>query len=233
MNKRVMTCMDLWQSVILVTSCRFGQCWPVLHFLVSNVVNLDIIGHICSQLVLSFNTWRPSMPSSGQPKQAETEIGRNRNKCLRKAEFLAETEALAETFFSAEHRFGWTTVSANQFILCPSLFWTQTDWEQYQHSRNMMERGREIENQWFTKHPLLAKTVISAETPSFGRIAEREESWKAKTEIYFGRKFLPKPNRNSIRLTTSAIYVLVTLKGCNKPSPPWTSPSQTDTKPKP
>ena len=42
----------------------------------------------------------------GQPKQAKTEIGRNRNKCLRKAEFLAETEALAETFFSAEHRFG-------------------------------------------------------------------------------------------------------------------------------
>ena len=57
----------------------------------------------------------------------------------------------------------------------------------------MLERGREIENQWFTKHPLLAKTVISAETPSFsqktcfGRIAEREESRKAETETYFGR----------------------------------------------
>ena len=52
----------------------------------------------------------------------------------------------------------------------------------------MLERGREIENQWFTKHPLLAETVISAETTSFGRkmcfgrIAEREESQKAETE---------------------------------------------------
>ena len=26
----------------------------------------------------------------------------------------------------------------------------------------MLERGREIENQWFTKHPLLAEAVILA-----------------------------------------------------------------------
>ena len=65
---------------------------------------------------------------SGQPKQAETEIGRNRNKCLRKAEALAKTEASAETFLSAEiHCFSRMTVSANQFILGPSLLWTQTD----------------------------------------------------------------------------------------------------------
>ena len=75
----------------------------------------------------------------------------------------------------------------------------------------MLERGREIENQWFTKHPLLAETIISAETPSFGRktyfgrIAERDESRKAETETYFGRKFRPKPNRNSIRLTTTVV----------------------------
>ena len=56
----------------------------------------------------------------------------------------------------------------------------------------MLERGREIENQWFTKQFLMAETVISAETASFGqktcfgRIAEREESRKAKTETYFG-----------------------------------------------
>ena len=77
----------------------------------------------------------------------------------------------------------------------------------------MLERGREIENQWFTKHPLLAETVILAETASFGRkmcfgrIAEREESRKAETETCFGRKFRPKPNRNSIRLTTRAIAI--------------------------
>ena len=64
----------------------------------------------------------------------------------------------------------------------------------------MLERGREIENQWFTEHPLLAETVISAETTSFGqkmyfgRITEREESQKAETETYFGRNFMPKPN---------------------------------------
>ena len=52
--------------------------------------------------------------SGGQPKQAETETGRNRNKCLRKAEASAETEALAETFISAEiHCFGRKTVSAS------------------------------------------------------------------------------------------------------------------------
>ena len=53
-----------------------------------------------------------------------------------------------------------------------------------------------------TKHPLLAETVISAETASFGRITERGESRKAETETCFGRNFWPKPNRNSIRLTT-------------------------------
>ena len=59
-----------------------------------------------------------------------------------------------------------------------------------------------------TKHPLLAKTVILAETASFGRktcfgrITERGESRKAETETCFGRNFRPKPNRNSIRLTT-------------------------------
>ena len=51
----------------------------------------------------------------------------------------------------------------------------------------MLERGREIENQWFSKHPHLAKIVISARTASFGRIAEREESREAETETYFGR----------------------------------------------
>ena len=54
-----------------------------------------------------------------------------------------------------------------------------------------------------TKHPLLAETVISAETASFGRITERGESRKAETETCFGRNFRPKPNRNSIRLTTT------------------------------
>ena len=60
-----------------------------------------------------------------------------------------------------------------------------------------------------TKQPLLAETVISAETASFGRktcfgrITERGESRKAETETYFGRNFRPKPNRNSIRLTTT------------------------------
>ena len=59
-----------------------------------------------------------------------------------------------------------------------------------------------------TKHPLLAETVILAETASFGRktcfgrITERGESRKAETETCFGRNFRPKPNRNSIRLTT-------------------------------
>ena len=62
----------------------------------------------------------------------------------------------------------------------------------------MLEKGREIENLWFTRHPLLAETVILAETPSFGQktcfrqIAKREESRKAKTKTYFGQKFLAK-----------------------------------------
>ena len=60
-----------------------------------------------------------------------------------------------------------------------------------------------------TKHPLLAETVISAETASFGQktcfglITEIGESRKAEIETCFGRNFRPKPNRNSIRLTTS------------------------------
>ena len=33
----------------------------------------------------------------------------------------------------------------------------------------MLERGRDIENQWFTKQPLLPEIVILAETASFGR----------------------------------------------------------------
>ena len=45
--------------------------------------------------------------------------------------------------------------------------------------------------------------VISAEIASFGRITERGESRKAETETCFGRNFWPKPNRNSIRLTTN------------------------------
>ena len=56
-----------------------------------------------------------------------------------------------------------------------------------------------------TKHPLLAKTVILAETASFGRITKRGESRKAETETCFGRNFRPKPNRNSIRLTTKLL----------------------------
>ena len=40
--------------------------------------------------------------SSGQPKQAETEIGQNRNKSLWKAEASAETEASAEMAEPAE-----------------------------------------------------------------------------------------------------------------------------------
>ena len=68
------------------------------------------------------------LQGSGQPKPAEIKTGRNRNKYLRKAEASAETEASVETFILAKiHCFGQITVLANQFILCPSLFWTQID----------------------------------------------------------------------------------------------------------
>ena len=61
-----------------------------------------------------------SSSTSGLPKQAETEIGRNQNKSLKKAEASAETEASAKTLILAElHSFGRKTVSVSQFIHGP------------------------------------------------------------------------------------------------------------------
>ena len=173
---------------------RLGTCWLSSNITLQAISQLKKLSWARQCRVLMTSKRLVWDNCSGQPKQSEAKICRNQNKCLRKAEASAKTEASAETFISAEiHCFGQTIVSASQFILFPSLFWTQTDWEQYQHSRSMLERGREIENQWFTKHPLLAETVILAETASFsqkmcfGRIAKREESRKAETETYFGR----------------------------------------------
>ena len=59
--------------------------------------------------------------SSGQPKQAKTETGQSRNKCPRKAEALAETEASDKTFISVERDcFGRITVSVSN-LTCLQL----------------------------------------------------------------------------------------------------------------
>ena len=142
---------------------------------------------------------------SGQQKHAETEIGRNQNKCLRKAEALAETEASAETFISAKiYYFCQTNVLASQFILYPSLLLKLTE-NSTNTARTCWKEEERLKisglpsilfwpkQSFWPKHPLLAEKHVSAKLPKEKK-AERpkpkhilaENFGRNRTETVFG-----------------------------------------------
>ena len=88
--------------------------------------------------------------SSGQPKQAETEIGRNWNKSLKKAEASAETQSSAETFILAKIHSLFRPVN---LFMVHNYFGLKLT-ENSTNTAGKCWKEEEIENQWFIKNPV-------------------------------------------------------------------------------